>query len=594
MVRQRANADEPPRSSLSYIYSLLPHTLDLPSIASPPQSKRCVMFYGSQTGTAEDYAIRLAKEAKTRFGLSSLVCDPEEYEFAKLDQLPSTSAVFFVVATYGEGEPTDNAQSFMDFIMDEGVEFSSGGGSLENLNYVVFGLGNKTYAYYNEVARKIDLRLAALGAKRIGERGEGDDDKSMEEDYLGWKDAMWDDFASRLSVEEGGAGDVADFLVTEVMTHPAEKVYHGELSSRALIASASGTTTPSGSYDAKNPFPAPVLSSKELFAVGGDRNCVHIEFDITGSGMTYQHGDHVGIWPSNPDVEVDRMLSVLGLDQGDRRHAIVNIESLDPALAKVPFPTPATYEAIFRHYLDISATASRQTTAFMSRFAPTEEAQAKLTRWGTNKDIYAAEIDGPALKLAEVLQAAVGDDLDTVPIRSIVWPIPFDRIVSAVPRLQPRYYSISSSSKLHPSAIHVTAVILKYQSAPSFAHNFESRWVHGLSTNFILNVKVASGGNKTPVEGLQPESVTMDKRPSYKLTGPRGNYVRENIYRVPIHVRRSTFRLPTSPKVPVIMIGPGTVSYLTKNSIRVVLIVLGRRTFPRVCARTSRPCSKSY
>lgn len=517
------------------------------------------MFYGSQTGTAEEYAIRLAKEAKTRFGLSSLVCDPEEYEFAKLDQVPPTGAVFFVMATYGEGEPTDNAQAFMDFIMDDSVEFSQGGGTLENLNYVVFGLGNKTYAYYQEVARKIDKRLAALGAKRIGERGEGDDDKSMEEDYLGWKDEMWEDFSGRLSVEEGGAGDVADFLVTEVTSHPPEKVYHGELSSRALIASASGTSTPVGSYDAKNPYPAPVLTSKDLFAVGSDRNCVHIEFDITGSGMTYQHGDHVGVWPSNPDVEVDRMLSVLGLEEDDRRHAIITIESLDPALAKVPFPTPTTYEAIFRHYLDISAIASRQTIASLARFAPDENAQRKLTRWGTNKEIYAAEIDGPALKLAEVLQAAVGDELEA-PFHSTVWSIPFDRIVSSVPRLQPRYYSISSSPKLNPSTIHVTAVVLKYQSAPSFAHNHESRWVHGLSTNFILSVKMASGGTNTPIEGLQPETVTMDKSPSYKLAGPRGHYIRENVYRVPVHVRRSTFRLPTSPKVPVIMIGPGTVS----------------------------------
>ncbi|GFZ49232.1 NADPH-hemoprotein reductase [Saitozyma sp. JCM 24511] len=527
-------------------------------------NKRCAMFYGSQTGTAEEYALRLAKEAKSRFGLSSLVCDPEEYEFNNLDQVPEDKAVFFVVATYGEGEPTDNAQPLLEFLMDDGVEFSQGGNRLENLNYVVFGLGNKTYTYYNEIARKIDKRLEELGARRIGERGEGDDDKSMEEDYLSWKDDMWEAFAARLGVEEGGAGDVADFVVTEVAAHPADKVYHGELSPRALLASASGTTTPVGSYDAKNPYPAPVLASKELFSVGGDRNCVHIEFDITGSGMTYQHGDHVGIWPSNPDVEVDRMLSVLGLDGDDRRHAIVSIESLDPALAKVPFPTPATYEAIFRHYLDISAIASRQTIALLARFAPSEEAREKLTRWGTNREVYAAEVDGPALKLAEVLQAAVGDSLHP-PFSSTVWPIPFDRIVSSVPRLQPRYYSISSSAKLHPSAIHVTAVVLKYQSAASPAHKHEPRWVFGLSTNFILNVKNASSGANTPVEGQvgssplgSPETVTMSKVPSYRLAGPRGHYVKQNVYKVPIHVRRSTFRLPTSPKVPVIMIGPGT------------------------------------
>lgn len=52
--------------------------------------KRIVIFYGSQTGTAEEYAIRLAKEAKSKFGLASLVCDPEEYDFENLDQVPTT------------------------------------------------------------------------------------------------------------------------------------------------------------------------------------------------------------------------------------------------------------------------------------------------------------------------------------------------------------------------------------------------------------------------------------------------------------------------------------------------------------------------
>ena len=532
------------------------------------QGKRCVMFYGSQTGTAEEYALRLAKEAKSRFGISSLVCDPEEYEFANLDQVPSSNILFFVMATYGEGEPTDNSAALMEFLLDPSVEFSQGGSTLENLHYVVFGLGNKTYALYNEIARKVDARLTQLGAKRLGERGEGDDDKSMEEDYLAWKDGMWETFSSTMGIEEGGAGDVPDFKVTEIDVHPADKVYHGELSPRALIASASGTTTPVGSYDSKNPYPAPVLTSKELFSVGADRNCVHIEFDITGSGMSYQHGDHVGVWPSNPDLEVDRMLSVLGLD-GDRRHAIVTIESLDPALAKVPFPIPATYEAIFRHYLDISAVASRQTIAFLARYAPTEQAKERLTQWGADKQLYAKEIDGPALKLGEVLQVAAGDEVEgNPPFRSTVWPIPFDRIVSLIPRLGPRYYSISSSSKLYPSSIHVTAVVLKYQTAPSAAHKHEPRWVFGLSTNFILNVRMASSGTSTPIEqslanghsngDAHPQAVSLAKIPTYKLAGPRGHYIKENIYKVPIHVRRSTFRLPTSPKVPVILIGPGT------------------------------------
>jgi NADPH-ferrihemoprotein reductase len=191
------------------------------------QKKRLVIFYGSQTGTAEEYAIRLAKEAKSKFGLTSLVCDPEEYDFDNLDQIPSDCAAFFVMATYGEGEPTDNAVQLTQNLADESFEFSNGEHKLQGLKYVIFGLGNKTYEHYNLIARNVDKQLTAMGAIRLGERGEGDDDKSMEEDYLEWKDSMWNAFSIAMNVEEGQGGDSADFAVTELVSHPSEKVYLG-------------------------------------------------------------------------------------------------------------------------------------------------------------------------------------------------------------------------------------------------------------------------------------------------------------------------------------------------------------------------------
>jgi NADPH-ferrihemoprotein reductase len=89
-------------------------------------------------------------------------------------------------------------------------------------------LGNKTYEHYNVIGRNVDDELAKMGAIRCGERGEGDDDKSMEEDYLEWKDGMWEEFARIMGVEEGQGGDTPDFKVSDLDSHPPEKVYLGE------------------------------------------------------------------------------------------------------------------------------------------------------------------------------------------------------------------------------------------------------------------------------------------------------------------------------------------------------------------------------
>src|SRR5271163_3200158 len=61
-------------------------------------NKNCVVFYGSQTGTAEDYASRLAKEGKSRFGLETMVADLEEYDFENLDAVSEDKVIMFVLA----------------------------------------------------------------------------------------------------------------------------------------------------------------------------------------------------------------------------------------------------------------------------------------------------------------------------------------------------------------------------------------------------------------------------------------------------------------------------------------------------------------
>lgn len=84
-----------------------------------------VVFYGSQTGTAEEFAARLAKES-VRYGMKAMVADPEECEMedlAKLKDIENSIAIF-CMATYGEGDPTDNAQEFNDWLQNGDANLS--------------------------------------------------------------------------------------------------------------------------------------------------------------------------------------------------------------------------------------------------------------------------------------------------------------------------------------------------------------------------------------------------------------------------------------------------------------------------------------
>eukprot|EP00555_Chaetoceros_dichaeta_P014244 CAMPEP_0198257786 /NCGR_PEP_ID=MMETSP1447-20131203/7371_1 /TAXON_ID=420782 /ORGANISM="Chaetoceros dichaeta, Strain CCMP1751" /LENGTH=143 /DNA_ID=CAMNT_0043944767 /DNA_START=171 /DNA_END=599 /DNA_ORIENTATION=+ len=75
------------------------------------------IYYGSQTGTAESFSTDLKREGDTH-GFQIDVIDLEELEDdirGKLldeqtrDAEDGTNRAVFMMATYGEGEPTDNA-----------------------------------------------------------------------------------------------------------------------------------------------------------------------------------------------------------------------------------------------------------------------------------------------------------------------------------------------------------------------------------------------------------------------------------------------------------------------------------------------------
>ncbi|KAI1450310.1 NADPH-cytochrome P450 reductase [Annulohypoxylon stygium] len=487
--------------------------------------KNCVIFYGSQTGTAEDYASRLAKEGKSRFGLETMVADLEDYDFDNLDSVPSDKVVMFVLATYGEGEPTDNAVDFYEFITGEDPSFSqSADPPLENLNYVAFGLGNNTYEHYNSMVRNVNKALEKLGAKRIGEAGEGDDGAgTMEEDFLAWKDPMWAALAEKMGLEEREAVYEPIFGITERegLTKDSPEVYLGEPNKMHLEGTAKGP------FNAHNPYIAPIAESKELFSVK-DRNCLHLEVDISGSNLTYQTGDHIAIWPTNAGHEVDLLLGILGLE--DKKDTVISVKALEPT-AKVPFPTPTTYDAIIRYHLEIGAPVSRQFLGTLAAFAPDEATKSEMTKLGNDKDYFQDKVSKNHYNIARTLGVVSNGQKWT--------NVPFSAFIEGLTKLQPRYYSISSSSLVQPKKISITAVV-ENQLIPGRADPFK-----GVATNYLLALKQKQNGDPNP----EPFGLT------YELHGPRNKY--DGIH-VPVHVRHSNFKLPSDPSKPIILIGPGT------------------------------------
>ncbi|KAL2672861.1 hypothetical protein Neosp_013577 [[Neocosmospora] mangrovei] len=482
--------------------------------------KNCVVFYGSQSGNAEDYATRLAQEGKSCYGLETMVADLEDYDYDDLDMFPRDSVAIFVLATYGEGEPTDNAVDFYRSITD--ATFSDGRiPPLDNLRYIIFGLGNSKYEHYNLMGRNVNRILEGLGAQRIGQAGEGDDGSgTLEESFIAWKDGMWASLASHMGLQQREAvyEPIFDLVKEPGLTGASSKVYTGEPNNMHLKGIIEGP------FNTHNPYIAPVAKSLELLS-GTNRNCLHLDIDIKGSGLTYQTGDHIAVWPMNAAKEVEEFLHVIGLE--GQNDTVVHIEPID-STTKVPFPTPTTFDTIVRYRLEICAPVSRQFLNRLVAFAPNKASETELCKLSQDRTYFHERVGKMHYNLSRALNIASGGEK---------WAkIPFSLLIEGLPKLQPRYYSISSSSLVQPDTISITAVV-ENQAIPGREDPFK-----GVATNYLLALKHHQDGD------AKAGSL-------YELMGPKRRY---GGVCLPIHLRSSNFRLPFDPSKPVILIGPGT------------------------------------
>lgn len=189
-------------------------------------------------------------------------------------------------------------------------------------------------------------------------------------------------------------------------------------------------------YDSKNPFLAKVLVNRELHK-GGDRSCMHIEFDIEGSKMRYDAGDHLAVYPINNEELVNKIGKLTNTDL-DTIFTLINTD--EESSKKHPFPCPCSYRTALTHYLDITMNPRTHVLKELSEYATDPEEKEKL------KLMSSTSPEGKAM-----YQKWINQDNRT--IVHILEDLPsckpaLDHLCELLPRLQPRYYSISSSPKI--------------------------------------------------------------------------------------------------------------------------------------------------
>ena len=362
------------------------------TVAQTSKAAELTVLFGSESGNAEGLADKTVKAA-AKSGFKAKAVSMGDIAPATLKGVKN---LLVIVSTWGEGDPPDNAIDFYNAFMSDQAP------GLEGTRYSVLGLGDTSYEHFCKMGIDFDARLEALGAQRIFDRKDCDVD--FDEDYATWQKGV---LAALLEFTSTPTPSTAENLIV-------------------------APTTPNVSYSRKNPFPSRLNSRILLNGKGSAKETIHLEFDLEGSGLTYEVGDALAVVPANaPDV-VDSILETTKLDP----NSVITLKDGDH-----------TFHDALTHKLEIT-TITLPVLKRYNEFAQNADLDAlihhdnkqKFNDYSYGRELIDVFTDFPAKELTA------------------------NGLATAMRKLPPRLYSIASSLKAHPGEVHLTVGVVRYHT----------------------------------------------------------------------------------------------------------------------------------
>ncbi|KAE9393363.1 cytochrome P450 [Gymnopus androsaceus JB14] len=371
---------------------------------APSEARRPIyLFYGSNTGSSEAFAQRIASEAPNYGTLDSAT-----------GHLPTDGPVVICTASY-EGQPADNAARFVDWLSALKAD------ELKGVRYAVFGCGNSDWVQtYQRIPTLVDTTLEERGAERLLTRGAGDSN-------------------------EGNFFDIFDQFVSDLWT-TLTKVYStvrsdSPSSGFAVEIVDPGTSRPTALRQTDAGL-GRVVENRILTRPGHPIKR-HIEFELP-EGSTYRAGDYLTILPQNPPRDVRRVLARFGLSN----EQTVTISSVAPTF--LPVDKPVSLAEILSGYVELSQPATTQDLRILIEATTSGTVRAELTKL---KDSYQDTVLLRRLSVLDLLEKYPKDlnlDLSTY--------------LRMLPPMRIRQYSISSSPLWNAQHVTLTVSVLEAEA----------------------------------------------------------------------------------------------------------------------------------
>ena len=339
------------------------------------------VLYGSESGNAEKLSGTIQKAAN-KAGFQTKVVSMGD---AKAAELKKSENLLVVISTWGEGDPPDAAVDYYEEFMGDGMP------KLDGIKFSVCGLGDTSYEHFCKMGKDFDSRLVELGAERVFDRVDCDVD--FQADFDKWLSGAIE------ALPSAGAAAVVE---------------------EAAIAA------PAVEYNKAHPYEAEILDKINLNGTGSAKETLHLELSLEGSGLTYQPGDALGIYPVNRAADVEAVLAATGLQANAKLGDKTLVEAL-----QTDFDITSLSPAIAMKFNGV--VGSKELEAAIA-----DKASFKDWIWGR--------------QLVDLIETHPFQDWTPESFTEILRP------------LAPRLYSIASSLKAHEDQVHLTIAAVRYDS----------------------------------------------------------------------------------------------------------------------------------
>ncbi|XP_052545039.1 nitric oxide synthase, inducible [Tympanuchus pallidicinctus] len=439
---------------------------------------KVTVIYATETGKSETLASNLCSLFSCAFNTKILCMD--EYNISDLEK---ETLLLVVTSTFGNGDSPNNGKALKNSLLTMKL-------LRKKIRYAVFGLGSTMYPEFCAFAHAIDHKLSQLGALQLTPVGEGDELNGQEEAFRTWAVTAFKTACDIFDIRGKTSIQLPEIYTSDDSWNPKKhRIVHDSQTMDLTKALAD--------IHGKDIIPMKLKFRQNLQSFKSSRVTILVKLSCeSNQEVHYLPGEHIGIFPGNqPELVHSLIARVKDAPPADQ---IIRLETCTEggywaSQKKIP---ACTLSQALTYFLDITTSPSQQLLKKLSQLVRAEGDKQRLEVLCHSTEEYNKWKFYNSPNILEVLEEFPSAEVSTA------------FLLTQLPLLKPRYYSVSSSCDMTPREIHLTVAVVNYRTRDGqgpLHHGVCSTWLNKIALNETVPCFVRSAdGFQLPKEPAKP------------------------------------------------------------------------------------------